>query len=124
MAYSNSTQDPKIEQKHYIVLSDGSLREVKPGADTEFVRKIAEAALRRKAARPRKQQRSASRRKPSRRTNYAAQVVERGAAMAGLVMRVNEPKQLDPTLDDNFVIIRTAGYTAYMSRIDGSVSYA
>lgn len=120
MAYSNSTQDPKIEQKHYIVLSDGSLREVKPGADTEFVRKIAEAALRRKAARPRKQQRSASRRKPSRRTNYAAQVVERGAAMAGLVTRVN----LDPTLDDNFVIIRTAGYTAYMSRIDGSVSYA
>lgn len=117
------TQETQQTQKRYIVLSNGSLVAVPDGADAEYVRLIEERKLERKAVAPRK--RSASRSGSSRnskRTNYAAQVLERSAAMAELTVRVNGPKP-DPTMDDNFVIIHAAGMTAYMSRETGQVSY-
>jgi len=118
------TQETQQTQKHYRILSDGSLCLIPDGADADFVVKIKEAALRNKAKTTSSRTHSAaSSRNCKKGTNYAAQLLRREVATVQLVERVNKVEP-DPTMDPNIITVHGAGGTWFMNRESGKVSYA
>ena len=98
-----------------VKLTNGQWVNVPDGADPEHYRRYRNALLERKING--KRTRRTRRRRTSKRTNYAAQVIARGKAQAEMVKRVNETIDSTP-----FWNVESAGQSYSISR-NGKVTY-